>query len=348
MDNERIRVGIIGAGGNTRLMHIPGLRAIAGVSIDAVCNRTRESSEKAAGELGIPRVHERWQDLVEDPGLDAVLIGTWPYMHCPCTIAALRAGKHVLCEARMAIDAAQARRMKKAAAARPDLVAQVVPAPYTLEMDRTINRLLAEGAVGQVIAADIRGTAGSFVDRESPLHWRQDAALSGRNVLALGILYEMVARWIGHARTVRAMARTVVGTRKQAESGTPVEVTVPDHVDVLAAMERGAQMRLQVSAVTGLPAGIMEAWLFGTEATLRVDIGRKALSILRRGRETMEDVPVPASERIGWRVEEEFIGAVRGQEKIERTTFDEGVLCMEFTDAVARAAEGGRTVTLPR
>jgi predicted dehydrogenase len=346
MGADRVRVGIIGAGGNTRLMHIPGLRAIAGVSIDAVCNRTRESSERTAAELGIPRVHERWQDLVEDPELDAVLIGTWPYMHCPCTVAALRAGRHVLCEARMAMDAQEARRMRRAAAARPDLVAQVVPAPYTLELDRTINRLLAEGAIGQVLAVDVRGTAGSFVDRDAPLHWRQDEALSGKNVLALGILYEMTARWIGHARTVRAMARTVVGTRKRAESGMPVTVTVPDHVDVLAAMERGAQMRLQVSAVTGLPAGIMEAWLFGTEATLRVDIGRKALSILRRGRGEMKDVPVPASERIGWRVEQEFIGAIRGREKVERTTFDEGVRCMEFTDAVARAAAGGRTVAL--
>ena len=347
MGTGGVRVGIIGAGGNTRLMHIPGFRAIAGVSIEAVCNRTPESSQRAAQELGIPRVHARWEDLVRDPALDAVLIGTWPYLHCPCTVAALRAGKHVLCEARMAMDAAEARRMVKAAAARPDLVAQVVPAPYTLELDRTINRLLGEGAIGQVLSVDVRGTAGGFIDRESPLHWRQDAKVSGENVLSLGILYEMAARWVGHARTVRAMTRTFVATRKDAASGAPVTVSVPDHVDVLAGMGRGAQMRLQVSAVTGLPGGAMEAWLYGTEGTLRVDIGRKALSILRRGRQAMEEVPVPETERIGWRVEQEFIGAIRGQEKVERTTFHEGALCMEFTEAVARAAASGRTAALP-
>src|SRR6516165_9128405 len=111
MRRQLLRVGLIGAGGNTRARHIPGLRAIPGVEIVAVCNRRPESTAAAAREFGIPRTFDRWQDLVADPGIDAVVIGTWPYLHCPVTLAALAAGKHVLTEARLAMNAAEAHHM---------------------------------------------------------------------------------------------------------------------------------------------------------------------------------------------------------------------------------------------
>src|SRR6516164_2795930 len=130
---ERLRVGLVGAGGNTRERHVPGLRAIAGVDIVAVCNRRPESTAAAARALGILRTFGRWQDLVADPGLDAVVIGTWPYLHCPVTLAALAAGKHVLTEARLAMNAAEAHRMLAAARRFPDLVTQVVPSPFGLK-----------------------------------------------------------------------------------------------------------------------------------------------------------------------------------------------------------------------
>src|SRR5437764_6144139 len=115
MAMDHLRVGLVGAGGNTRLRHIPGLRAVPGVEIVAVCNRRPESTAAAAREFGIARTFEHWQQLATDPDIDAVVIGTWPYLHCPITLAALAAGKHVLTEARLAMNAAEARRMLAAA-----------------------------------------------------------------------------------------------------------------------------------------------------------------------------------------------------------------------------------------
>src|SRR4051812_35750479 len=97
-----LRVGLIGAGGNTKLRHIPRLRAVPGVEIAAVCNRRPESTAAVAAEFGIPRTYASWEEVVADPDLDAVVVGTWPYLHCPITLAALKAGKHVLTEARLA------------------------------------------------------------------------------------------------------------------------------------------------------------------------------------------------------------------------------------------------------
>ena len=133
---DTIRVGVVGAGGNTKLHHIPKLKKIDGVEIATVANRSRASSEKVAKEFGIPRVHDNWQDLVNDAQIDAVVIGTWPYMHCPVTLAALATGKHVLTVARIALNAAEARQMLAASRARPNLVTQVVPGPTTFAADR--------------------------------------------------------------------------------------------------------------------------------------------------------------------------------------------------------------------
>src|SRR5437773_10070383 len=147
---QRIRIGLIGAGANTRLRHIPGLRAVEGVELAAVCNRRPESTRAAMQEFGIARSHAHWEELVADPDLDAVVIGTWPYLHCPITLAALQAGKHVLTEARMAMNASEAHRMLAAARRHPKLVTQVVPSPYGLKGHEVVRELLAEGFVGEL------------------------------------------------------------------------------------------------------------------------------------------------------------------------------------------------------
>src|SRR5207237_9349271 len=130
MAERRLRIGLIGAGGNMRLRHIPGLRALADVEITAVCNRRPESTAAVAQEFGIPRTFEHWQDLIADADIDAVVIGTWPYLHCPITLAALEAGKHVLTEARLSLNLTEAQQMLAAAKAKPELVTQVVPSPF--------------------------------------------------------------------------------------------------------------------------------------------------------------------------------------------------------------------------
>jgi predicted dehydrogenase len=342
MTNGTIRVGFVGAGNNTRRHHIPKLRAQPGVELVAVANRTRESGERVAREFGIARVHDDWRELVRAEDVDAVCIGTWPYMHCEITLAALGAGKHVLCEARMAMNAAEGRRMLDAARRAPHLVSQLVPAPHTLEVDATIQSLLAAGYVGDVLAVELQATAGGFVDREAPLHWRQDAALSGLNVLNMGIWYEAMMRWLGPARRVASMTKIAVPRRRGA-GGAWNDVRVPDHVDILAQLAGGAVAHLRFSAVTAL-APASEAWIFGADGTLRLEADAKRLSGGRRGERELREIPIPAERRIGWRVEEEFVNAIRGREKISRTTFEDGVRYMEFTEAVARSAAGGQTV----
>ena len=344
MTETRIRVGIVGAGANTRARHIPGLKAIPGVEIAAVANRSRRSGETVAREFGIPRVCDHWLDLVSSEEIDAVCIGTWPYLHAPVTLAALAHGKHVLCEARMAMDAAEAREMLRASRQRPDLVAQVVPAPFTLEADGDIQWLIAEGYLGELLAAEIAVSSGAFADAQSPLHWRQDASLSGVNAMALGIWYETLMRWIGPARRVTAMTRACVPWRKDA-SGVLRAVEVPDHVETIAEHAAGVIAHMRFSAVTGLDAR-NEAWLYGREGTLRLEAGSLRLSGGRRVERELKELSRTVKSP-GWRVEEEFINAICGRETVTRTTFEDGVRYMEFTEAVAHSARSGTAIALP-
>ncbi len=337
-----IRVGIIGAGGNTVSRHIPGLQAIPGVEVASVCNRSRASGERVARQFDIPTVYEDWQELIAAPDTDAILIGTWPSFHCRATLAALVAHKHVLCEARMAMNAAEARAMRDAAQAKPRLVAQVVPSPMTLGVDRTIQRLIADGFLGEIVAVRIRD-GNAFADHDAPLHWRQDIALSGVNIMSMGIWYEALLRWVGPARKVMAMGRTFTPMRRDAE-GILRAVAVPDHVDVVAELWCGAQAHIQISAVTGM-AGASEAWIFGTEGTVRFVDGR--LMGARRAAAEWQEVSPRPEDVGGWRVEADWIDAIRGVAPVRLTTFDDGVRYMDFTEAVSQSIANGMAVALP-
>ena len=343
MGNADIRVGVIGAGGNTVNRHIPGLREIEGVEVVGVVNRSPESSRRVADKFGIPKTYENWTDAIEDAETNAIVIGTWPYLHARATVAALEAGKHVMCEARMARDAAEARVMLDTAEEYPDLVAQVVPSPFTLEVDETIRRLLGEGAVGRLQTIRLDAALAGFPDPAASVSWRQDFDLSGFNMLTLGIWYEALMRWVGPAKRVMAMTRTFAPMRPGAD-GKPVAVRVPDHVDVIADMVCGAQATMRFSAGVG-PTARPGVDLCGDAGALRLE----GATLLAAGRDDKELKPVEIAdtEKSGWRVEAEFVSAIRGEEELRLTTFADGVRYMEFTEAVARSATTGRAVALP-
>ena len=342
MTQDTIRVGIIGAGANTRDRHIPGLQAIEGVEIVAVCNRSQESGERAAKQFGIGRVCTNWQDIIQAPDVDAVVIGTWPYMHRLATVAALEADKHVMCEARMAMNASEAHCMYDALRSRPHLVAQIVPSPFSLRVDRTIQRLIRDGWLGDVLVVDVRA-GGAFIDTDITMHWRHNMDFSGLNVMTMGIWYEAMLRWVGEATSVVAKSKTFTPMRKD-EQGRLMGVRIPDHIDITADLACGGQAHIQVSSVTGF-GELPSATIYGSEGTLH--FSGDILTGGRRGDDGLCEIEVPAHEAGGWRVEDEFISAIRGQEEITHTDFATGVKYMEFTEAVYRSRRSGAAVSLP-
>ncbi len=346
MSSLPIKVGVVGAGNNTRVKHIPGLQAIEGVEIVSVCNRSRESSQQVADIFHIPKVYEDWRELVAAEDINAIVIGTWPYMHCEVTCAALEAGKHVMCEARMAMNAAEAHMMLEKSQAHPDLITQIVPSPFTLRVDGTIQELVETGYLGDLYAMSVRGTIPGFANPEAPLHWRHQQNLSGLNILTMGIWYEAVMRWVGPASQVFARTHIYTPQHRDPETSAMVTVDVPDHVNIIADLACGAQATYEFSLVCGLAPG-SGVWLFGSKGTLHYDQASDKLFGGQQGDKTLQEISIAPEKAEKWRVEEEFVGAMRGQEKIRLTTFTDGVKYMEFTEAVHRSAVSGQLVSLP-
>ena len=353
MNNNTIRIGLIGAGGNTRKKHIPGFKAIDGVEVVGVVNRSRESSQRVADEFDIPRVYDDWHALVTAPDVDAVCVGTWPYLHRPAVLAALENGKHVLTEARMSLNAHEAREMLAASRVKPHLVTQVVPAPFSFEFEQTIIDKVGDGYLGDLLSVDFTISQG-FANRDAPYMWRHDRDLSGYNAMLMGAWYECLVRMVGPASSVTAATRVNVVSRADG-SGQRRTTDIPDHVDVLAEIASGGLLRLRVSEVLGHAADGL--WFFGTDGTLLVDFGgmnqysgeagKTGLYGGRKEDSKLAPIENPSEKLHVWRVEEEFVNAIRGIEPVALNTFQIGVQYMEFTEAVTRSAQSRRTVYLP-
>ncbi len=346
MSSGEIRVGIVGAGQITRTRHLPGLRAIPGVRVTAVCNRRRETATRTAREFEIPTVYNNWEDLVADADVDAVLIGAWPYLHCSVTLAAFDAGKHVLTQARMAMNAREAQRMHDRSRELPDLTAMIVPSPYGLSGDAYVRSLIDSGFLGDLREVHVVSLNDQLADPETPITWRQLTRYSGFNMLTLGIVYETLLRWVSPANRVLAFASKLVPVRFDPESGKKVRVGTPDCVDVLTTHENDARGSFRLSGVVWHDAR-HEIALYGSGGTLVYDLLRDEIRGAKRSDPALRPMPVPKALRAGWQVESDFIAAIRGERPVTRTDFATGVAYMQFTEAVARSSRHQMPVALP-
>ena len=334
---DQIRIGIVGAGTNARVMHLPGFQAIEGVPVDLVCNRSEASSRRVAEDFGIAHIESDWRKLVASPEIDAVMIGTWPYLHADATIAALQSGKHVLTEARMARNLGEAESMLAISREYPDLVAQIVPAPMSLDFDAVVIELLAERALGDLREICVTHTGSQFASAEAPMTWRQDAELSGYNVLSMGIYYEIVRRWLRvDPAQVMATGAVFTGTRPEVESDQAAEVSIPDSVTVLGDYADGARLIAHFSGVENGPPR-NEIRLNGSDGSLRIDFSTRRLYRSETGATEEVEVPVPGEVRRGWQVEADFIDSIRRGTPVTLTNFEDGIRYMAFTEAVAKS-----------
>ena len=148
---DRIRIGVIGCGQRgtqhlTRLCDVEEPRG--GAEIIAVCDVYRPRLEQAH-RLSHARAYQRWEDLLADQDVDAVIIATPDHWHAPMTLAAMQAGKDVYCEAPMTLDAAEAGAVA-AAAAKSGRVVQIGAQRTSEGQWHAAARLIREDALGPV------------------------------------------------------------------------------------------------------------------------------------------------------------------------------------------------------
>jgi predicted dehydrogenase len=331
---------------------MPGLAQIDGVEVTAVCNRHHESTLQTAEEYHIPRTAHDWREIVAMEDLDIIWIGTTPYMHCPITIAALEAGKHVFCQSRMCMNLDEARQMVAAGEKHPDRVVRFCPPPMGLAGDRTMIRLLQEERlVGDIRQVHLISANGLLLDPDLELTWRLQTEQSGQNVLTLGIYLEVLDRWLGPTSRVTAVNRTWTPARIHPRTRQSAPAELPESVSVVAELACGA---VGVYAFNGVSSHAPSDHLavHGAEGTIVYDFNvnedQERIEGARRGEENMQPIPIPDQERRRWSVEADFIHAVRtGRCDPILPDLQAGLRYMTLIDAIHRSAANNRGVQVP-
>src|SRR5437764_6370632 len=329
-NNHKLRIGIVGAGSIVRARHLPALKKYSEVEIVAVSNSTYASGEKFCRE-NLPHATpmQNWADLLALPDLDIIWIGTPPYMHSAVTISALEAGKHVFCQARMSMDLAEAEEMLAVSKRYPELVTMLCPPPFGLRADMLVKKLLAENYIGRPHHVHLQSFTNNYLDPDAPAHWRQKIEISGLNTLTLGIYVEVLQRWLGEITGVFARGKIVQPIREG------YDVIIPDLLTILCSFESGAEGVLEFSGIDALvPGDRLE--IYGSSGTLTYDFASDIVRAGRAGDPELHVVDVPSELEGEWRVEEDFLAAVRSKGRVRpQPNFEDGVRYMRVVQAVA-------------
>ena len=111
---KRLGMGLVGPG-FVAAHHIDAVRRLGDVDVVAIAGSSLASAERKAAELFVPRAYGRYEDLLADPAVDVVHNTTPNHLHFPVTMAALEAGKHVVCDKPLALSSAEAAELTRAA-----------------------------------------------------------------------------------------------------------------------------------------------------------------------------------------------------------------------------------------
>ncbi len=328
--SQKLRLGIIGAGEIVKNRHLPALKRHSDVEVVAVSNSTYESSLQFCDE-NVPNAvpMQNWADLLALPDIDIIWIGTPPYMHSAVTVSALEAGKHVFCQARMAMDLAEAEEMLATAQRFPEQVTMLCPPPFGLRGDLLVKKLLAENYIGHPQHVRLQSFTGAYLNADAAAHWRQRTEISGLNVLALGIYVEVLQRWFGDITGVYARGKILHPVRQG------YEVVIPDMLTVLCTFENGAEGVLEFSGISALGSSD-RLEVYGDAGTMTYDFASDVIRAGKPGDRDLHDVKLTPDIEGGWRVEDDFIAAVKSKGKVRpRPDFKEGVRYMRVVQAVA-------------
>jgi predicted dehydrogenase len=201
-----------------------------------------------------------------------------------------------------------------------------------------MQRKIASGRLGRIHHVRLHSFSAQYLDPESPPHWRQREELSGNNVLALGIYVEVLHRWLGPIKRVFARSHTVYPLRDG------YQVRVPDMLAVICEFANGATGVMEFSGVAAhAPSDKLE--IFGSQGSLSYDFAKDEICHGTRADRSLQSIQLNAENEGSWRVEEDFIAAVRSHGNLRpRPNFDDGVEYMRVVDAVAESRYRGREV----
>ena len=243
-----IRTAILGTGWGARIQ-VPAFRH-AGLEIAAIWGRTDEKTNAIATRLEIPGYGTDWRAIVKHPKIDLISIVTPPHTHSEIAVAALEAGKHVLCEKPTALNAEEAAAMQAAAMKRKDRIALVDHELRFVPLRRKMREMVQKGWPGELLHVSASIESGWRLDPGRLWDWWSQEEMGGGILGALGSHVVDALTWMTGLRVkaVSAQLRPLIPERPDAEGKNRV-VTADDYAALLLRFEGG------VSGVVELTSG---------------------------------------------------------------------------------------------
>jgi 1,5-anhydro-D-fructose reductase (1,5-anhydro-D-mannitol-forming) len=327
-----LRWGLVGASTIGREWMVPAINAQPDSTVAAVASSSPERARRYAGELGIPKAFASVGDLLAEPTIDAIYISTTNEWHEPQALAAIAAGKHVLCEKPLALTLDSAHRMVTVAAG----AGVVLGTNHHLRnaaTHRKMRELIETGIVGRPLAARV------FHAVYLPPHlqsWRIDRPEAGG-----GVILDIT---VHDADTLRfALGDEVAEVTAMAANQGMGQAGLEDAVMGVMRFRNGVIAQFHDAftaphASTGFEVHGTEGSLYGRDVMTQRAIG--SVSLRRGGSE--EDVPIN-HENLYERSVRCFNAAIHGEGEPAATGAD-GVQSLAVALAVREAAETGQTV----
>lgn len=331
-----LKIGIAGTGAIAQVAHLPVLSRLKGVKVTALCDNDLPKARALATRFEVADVFDDIEDLLADTDVDAIAICTPNHLHESHAIAALTAGKHVLCERPLALTVAGAQRILSAASRSGRVIMVGMNHRFRRDVE-AVRAFVAGGELGSV--TDLRGGWHIFRPSRQMLGWRLRRPESGGGALLdLGLPVIDVALWlVGNPRPKRVSC--VV--RGQSPQG------VEDSAAGLVVCEGGFTLFVDV---TWSYRGAGERFWLDLRGT-RGSAGITPLQVFKDFHGTIMDVtPTGAAGRenvfaAAYRAEWEFfLAATRGD--VESRSAQEQLQLLRLLEALYRSADEGRDVLL--
>ena len=231
-----IKWGLIGAGDIARKRIAPALIELGNCELIAVTRGRRKLVEAFAKEFGVRNWYSDWRDLLAEGGIDAVYLATPVFLHAEQTIAAAEAGKHVLCEKPMALNAADCDRMIAACKANNVQLGVAYYRRFYPVLER-VRRIVASGEIGKPVFAQMNAFEYFDPPADDPRHWLLEKGKSGGGpMMDFGChRLEVLADLFGRVRRTNSITANVAFDREvedtagilfEFESGTCASVFV--------------------------------------------------------------------------------------------------------------------------
>ena len=292
-----VRWGLVGAGDIAEKRVAPALAYTARSELVAISRRRAELAKSFADRFGARFSCATWQELVAAEEIDAVYVATPVNLHAPITIRAAEAGKHVLCEKPMALSVADCDGMIGAAAAN-GVKLGVAYYRHLYPMITRVKTLLAEGAIGNPVTAQINAFERFDPGPDHPRSWLLDPRQAGGGpMFDFGChRIEVLVNLFGKVTEVRSILTNTAYGRE-----------VEDTATASFGFESGTVATLTVSHAAAEPQDTLH--IFGREGSIHIPkLNGSELCIIRRGTEAVEQHPAPGN--LHQPLIEQFITAV--------------------------------------